>query len=130
MPDVQEAIEFLRHANDAESENRQLGLQALQFRYGDQWPQYAVASRGLERPQLTINETNTYIKKVCNMQRQQRPRGKASPVDSFADPKIAKVITGLGRHIEVNSDADYAYDTAFDFAATIGWGYWRLRTDY
>lgn len=130
MPDVQEAIEFLRHANDAESENRQLGLQALKFRYGDQWPQYAVASRGLERPQLTINETNTYIKKVCNMQRQQRPRGKASPVDSFADPKIAKVITGLGRHVEVNSDADYAYDTAFDFAATIGWGYWRLRTDY
>jgi hypothetical protein len=32
--------------------------------------------------------------------------------------------------VEVNSDADNAYDTAFDFAATIGWGYWRLRTDY
>lgn len=130
MADVNDAIEFLRHANDAESENRQLGLQALQFRYGDQWPQYAVASRGLERPQLTINETNTYIKKVTSQQRQQRPRGKASPVDSFADTKIAKVITGLGRHVEVNSDADYAYDTAFDFSATIGWGYWRLRTDY
>ena len=130
MADVQDAIEFLRHANDAESENRQNGLQALQFRYGDQWPQYAIASRGLERPQLTINETNTYIKKVTNAQRQQRPRGKASPVDDFADKKIAKIITGLGRHIEVQSDADYAYDTAFDFAATIGWGYWRLKTDY
>lgn len=130
MADVQDAIEFLRHANDAESENRQLGLQALQFRYGDQWPQYAVASRGLERPQLTINETNTYIKKVTNAQRQQRPRGKASPVDSFADPKVAKTITGLGRHVEVNSDADYCYDTAFDFAATIGWGYFGLRTDF
>ncbi len=130
MANVDDAIEFLRRANDAESENRQLGLQALQFRYGDQWPQYAVASRGLERPQLTINETNTYIKKVTNAQRQQRPRGKASPVDDHADPKIAKVITGLGRHVEVRSDADNAYDQAFDFAATIGWGYWRLRTDY
>ncbi len=60
----------------------------------------------------------------------QRPRGKASPVDSNADKKVAKVITGLGRHVEVNSDADNAYDTAFDFAARIGWGYWRLRTDY
>jgi hypothetical protein len=130
MADVGDAIEFLHDASDAESDNRQRGLEALKFRYGSQWPQYAVASRGLDRPQLTINETNTYIKKVTNAQRQQRPRGKASPVDNFADKKIAKIITGLGRHIEVNSDADNAYDTAFDFAATIGWGYWRLRTDY
>jgi hypothetical protein len=128
--DPQDAVEFLRQAVDAESDNRGKAVEALKFRYGEQWPAYAIASRGLERPQLTINETNTYIKKVCNLQRQQRPRGKASPVDSFADPKIAKVITGLGRHVEVNSDADNAYDTAFDFAATIGWGYWRLRTDY
>jgi hypothetical protein len=128
--DPQDAVEFLRQANDAESDNRGKAVEALKFRYGEQWPAYAIASRGLERPQLTINETNTYIKKVCNLQRQQRPRGKASPVDDRADPKIAKVITGLGRHVEVNSDADNAYDTAFDFAATIGWGYWRLRTDY
>ena len=127
---VDDAIKFLRQATDAESDNRLLGLAALKFRYGDQWPQYAVNSRGNDRPQLTINETNTYIKKVTNAQRQQRPKGKASPVDSFADKKVAKVITGLGRHVEVNSDADNAYDTAFDFAATIGWGYWRLRTDY
>ena len=127
--DVQEAIEFLRIANDASSDNVSRGELALRFRYGEQWPQYAIASRGLDRPQLTINETNTYIKKVCNQQRQQRPRGRASPVDNFADPKIAKVITGLGKHVETNSDADNAYDTAFDFGATIGWGYWRIRTD-
>jgi hypothetical protein len=123
-----EAVEFLRIANDADSHNRIAGEEALRFRYGDQWPRYAVASRGLDRPQLTINETNTYIKKVTNAQRQQRPRGKASPVDSYADKKIAKVITGLGRHVEVNSDADNAVDTAFDFSATIGWGYWRINT--
>lgn len=128
--DVQDAVDFLRVANDAASENITRGEAALRFRYGEQWPQYAVASRGLDRPRITINETNTYLKKVCNQQRQQRPRGKASPVDNLADPKIAKVITGLGRHVEVMSDADNAYDTAFDFAATIGWGYWRLRTDY
>ena len=130
MADPGDAIEFMRQVNDAESMNRSAGLEALKFRYGDQWPAYAVTSRGQDRPQLTINETNTYIKKVTNSQRQQRPRGKASPVDDNADKKTAKVITGLGRHVEVNSDADNAYDTAFDFAATIGWGYWRLRTDY
>lgn len=127
---VDEALAFMREVDDAESENRSNGLIALQFSYGDQWPDYAVTTRGTDRPRLTINELNTYIKKVTNSQRQQRPRGKASPVDSFADKKIAKIITGLGRHYEVNSDADNAYDTAFEFAARIGWGYWRLRTDY
>lgn len=127
---VEEAVEFLRHSNDADSENRQLALQALKFSYGDQWPQYAAASRGLDRPQLVVNEVNTYIKKITNAQRQARPRGKASPIDSFADKKIAKIITGIGKHCEINSDADSAYDTAFDFSARMGWGYWRLRTDY
>jgi hypothetical protein len=130
VADKDAAVEFLRQAIEAESENRLQGLLALKFRYGDQWPQYAIQSRGNDRPQLTINETNTYIKKVTNSQRQQRPRGKASPIDNFGDKKVAKIITGIGRHVEVNSDADNAYDTAFDFAATIGWGYWRLRTDF
>ena len=130
MPDVQECMEFMQKVNEAESENRQLAMIDLKFRFGEQWPQYAVASRGLDRPQLTINEIDSYIRQVTNMQRQQRPRMKAQPIDDFADKKIAKIITGIFRHIEVNSDADHAYDTAFDFAATMGWGYWRLRTDY
>jgi hypothetical protein len=34
------------------------------------------------------------------------------------------------RHIEVNSDADQAYDTAFDYSVRMGWGYFRVITDY
>lgn len=128
--DPNDAVEFLREAEEAESENRNQGLIALRFVHGDQWPAYAIASRGMDRPQLTINETATYIRKICNMQRQQRPRGKASPIDGLATKEVAKIITGIGRHIEVNSDADNAYDHAYSFAAKIGWGYWRLRTDY
>lgn len=128
--DVQDAVDFLQECNDADSDSRQLGLTDLKFRYGDQWPQYAIASRGLDRPQLTINEIDSYIRQVTNEQRKQRPRIKIHPVDDMADVKIAKVLTGLTRHIEVNSDADNAYDTAFDFAATMGFGYWRVRTDY
>lgn len=127
---VDEAVVFMRQVNDAESENRQLALTDLQFSYGNQWPQQVINMRGNNRVILTINETNAYIKKVENAQRQQRPRGKASPVDNYADKKVAKIITGLGRHIEVQSDADNAYDIAFGFAVRMGWGYWRLRTDY
>lgn len=37
---------------------------------------------------------------------------------------------GSVRHIEVISDAEIAYDTAFESSVTIGFGFWGLKTDY
>lgn len=128
---TEEAVEFLRLVSETDSENRADGMEDLRFRYGDQWPAQIQNSRKLEnRPALTINETDSYCRQITNAMRQQRPRIKAHPVDSGADVKIAKVITGLTRHIEVNSDADNAYDLAGDYAVTMGWGYWRIRCDF
>lgn len=123
--------DFLDLCNAAETNNRASALQDLQFRYGDQWPTAITNARKLEaRPEFTINEVDGYVRQVVNGIRQQRPRGRADPTSSGADKEVAKIVTGLGRHIEVASDADNAYDTAVDFAATMGWGYWRVRTDY
>lgn len=127
----EEAVEFLRDVAEVESSNRVEGLEDLKFRFGDQWPAIIQNSRNLEsRPCLTINEVDAYCRQVENQQRQQRPRIKVHAVDNIADPKIAEVLGGITRHIEVNSDADWAYDTAFMFADTIGWGYFRMRTDF
>jgi hypothetical protein len=88
-------------------------------------------SRNLEaRPCLTINKIDAYVRQVTNQQRQQRPRIKVHPVNNLADYKIAQVLEGITRHIEVNSNADTAYDTAFDYAVRMGWGYWRINTKY
>ncbi len=125
-----DAVEFLRRSQDADNDNRTKALVDLQFVNGDQWPAYAMASRGLERPQLTINEIASYIRQVTNNQKQQRPRIKAQPTNDQADVKVAKVITGLIRHIQVNSNADTAFDTAFEYGAKMGWGYWRLLAKY
>lgn len=131
MAKPDEAVEFLRHVSDVESQNRVAGLDDLKFRFGDQWPIEIQNSRNLEsRPCLTINEVDSFCRQVENQQRQQRPRIKVHAVDDVADPKTAKTIQGLCRHIEVNSNADQAYDRAFMFADTIGWGYFRMRTDY
>jgi hypothetical protein len=51
-------------------------------------------------------------------------------MNSEANAKVADIITGIFKHIEVNSDADTAYDTAGEYAVRIGWGYWRVITDY
>lgn len=128
---VQEVVEFLRQVSDKESTNRANASDDIRFRYGDQWENNDLRSRQSEsRPFLTINETDTYCRQITNQQRQQRPRIKVHPVNDTSDVKVAKVINGLIRHIEVSSDADNAYDIAFDSVVTMGWGYWRILTDY
>jgi hypothetical protein len=117
--------------NDADSTNRAEALMDVKFAAGDQWPVEIQNSRNLEsRPCLTINKIDAYIRQVTNQQRMQRPRIKVHPVNNLADYKIAQVIEGITRHIEVNSNADTAYDTAFDYAVRMGWGYWRINTRY
>jgi len=126
-----DAVQFLRESNDAEAHNRQEGLDDLQFSYGDQWNAQMQNARQLEaRPWFVINETDSYIRQICNQMRQQRPRIKAHGVNSSADAKTAEIITGICRHIEELSDADNAYDMAGEFAVRMGWGYWRLTGDY
>ena len=128
---INEAIKFWRLVNDADSTNRAEALMDVKFAAGDQWPVEIQNSRNLEsRPCLTINKIDAYIRQVTNQQRMQRPRIKVHPVNNLADYKIAQVIEGITRHIEVNSNADTAYDTAFDYAVRMGWGYWRINTKY
>ena len=128
---ISEAIEFLRQAAEADTTNRAEALDDVKFAAGDQWPVEIQNSRNLEaRPCLTINKVDAYVRQICNQQRQQRPRIKCQGMNNQTDAKMAQMITGICRHVEVNSNADHAYDTAFDFAVRMGWGYWRVTTDY
>ena len=130
-PRISEAIEFLRQAAEADTTNRAEALDDVKFAAGDQWPVEIQNSRNLEaRPCLTINNVDAYVRQICNQQRQQRPRIKCQGMNNETDAKMAEIITGICRHVEVNSNADHAYDTAFDFAVRMGWGYWRVTTDY
>jgi hypothetical protein len=128
---IADAMNFLRLANEADSNNRSDALDDLRFVSGDQWPVEIQNSRNLEaRPCLTINKLDAYCRQIANQQRQQRPRIKVHPCNSYSDKETAQVVEGICRHIEINSDADSAYDKAFESAVRMGWGYWRVVTDY
>ena len=128
---IADAMNFLRLANEADSNNRSDALDDLRFVSGDQWPVEIQNSRNLEaRPCLTINKLDAYCRQIANQQRQQRPRIKVHPCNSYADKETAEVVEGICRHVETNSDADSAYDKAFESAVRMGWGYWRVVTDY
>lgn len=130
-PLIAEAQEFLKWANDADTMNRQEALEDLKFGGGDQWPVELQNSRNLEsRPVITVNKVDNYCRQVSNQQRQQRPRIKVHATNTHEDMIDAQVIQGIIRHIEVNSNADHAYDNAFEYAVRMGWGYVRVRTDY
>lgn len=116
---------------DAEHGGRAEAVDDLRFLKGEQWPAGAEQQRKLEgRPCMTFNQMPAIIQQVTNDQRQNTPSIKVHPVDDNADVETAEVIQGLIRHIEYDSNADAAYDTAVNAAATHGFGVWRLLTEY
>jgi hypothetical protein len=118
-------------AEEAESACRKLALDDLKFSAGEQWSEQSMKMREAEKkPCLTINRIPQFIRQITNDQRQNRPAIKVSPVDNKADVETAKIYQGMIRHIEYSSDADIAYDTAFDSAVRCGFGYYRILTEY
>lgn len=114
-----------------ETPNRIAGLEDKKFEAGDQWPQ-SVIDRRMEdnRPCFTMNSMPTFVKQVTNEQRQNRPQINVSPIGDRSDRDVAKMLRGMIRYIERDSHAELAYDTSFDGAASIGWGYFRDVTEY
>lgn len=121
----------MEQAISAESENRKAALDDKMFVAGNQWPVEVMAQRNLDkRPCLTINKLPTFIHQVVNAQRENRPSINVSPVGDRSDPEVAKMYRGVIRFIERDCFADIAYDTAFDDAVTMGWGYFRILTEW
>ena len=128
---LRKAVKQFARAETKESKNRQMALEDLRFKNGEQWPEDIKASRTIEkRPCLTINKMQTFVHQITNDQRQNRPSIGVSPVGDRSDPQTAKDYKGLIKAIERQSKADIAYDTGFDSAVSIGWGYWRILTEY
>lgn len=128
---LKEAHARFELAAEAESSIRSKALEDFKFRAGDQWPLEVKNNREADgRPCLTINQAPQFIQKITNNQRANRSTIRVSPLDDQASIKTAKMIQGLIRSIERNSNADVAYDRALDSSATGGFGYFRVITDY
>jgi len=115
----------------ATSDDRNLAKEDFLFGEGEgHWDDDVVTTASAATPQLTINLTDALVNRVVNNIKEQRPRGKAHPVGDGADIDRAKVINGIGRHVEYRSQASVAYDTAADCAVRAGWGYARLVAEF
>lgn len=125
-----EARDYLRASIAADGDNRTNGLDDLKFAAGDQWSPQDRRQRELSgRPCLTINKIPTFLHQVTNDQRQNKTAAKIHPV-ADADKRKAEVVQGVVRHIEYASNASVATGTAVASAAAIGFGYYRIVTQY
>lgn len=132
---LKESREGLEARIDDERNQRELMRDDMRFAALDQWPNELRNARENDvvngpRPCLTIDQVNQYITQVSNDMAKNRPSIKTRPVDDVADPETAKIFQGLIRHIEDQSKASVAYNTAGDSACTIGLGFVRVITDY
>lgn len=128
---LKQARARFREAEEAEREIREEARKDLRFVAGEQWPERVRRERELaSRPALTINRLPTFVQQIVNQMRQNKPAIKVAPVDSGVDKDTARVMQGLIRHIEYDSDAQVAYQSAYEAAATCSFGAFRITTDY
>lgn len=109
---------------------RSAALASLKFIAGDQWDSTVLASRNKAgRPALTFNRCHTFVQQVSNEARQNKPQIKYVPAEE-GDKDTAEVYEGLARHIQYDSEAQVAYETALEYSAGGGFGFYRFLTDY
>jgi len=127
---IDECIRNMQDAISRDGDNRRMALDDLTFVNGDQWDPTVKADRVADRrPCLTINKLPTTVHQLTNTQRQNVPSIKVHPI-SDGTKKLAEIVQGGIRAIEYRSLAHVCYDTAVNNAATMGFGYFRLVTEY
>lgn len=131
-----EAKARYQRCEDFEADFRKLFNDDLKFCNADsdngyQWPDAMRKQRNEDaRPCLTINKTRQHALMVINEAKENKPSVKVSAVGGDASYESAQVYEGVIRHIEYQSNAADAYDTALEFQVKGGIGYWRVVTEY
>lgn len=128
--DMQLMRDRYESATDAEGENRDLALSDLRFVSipGEAWDE-AQRKKRRGRPCYEMPILRSHWRQVVNDQKKARPGIKVRP-QRDAEAKDADLRAGLIRNIEAISNAENAYDNAFETLTAGGFGAWRVKTEY
>lgn len=117
-------------AEEVDRDNRVLGIEDLKFVTipGHQWDaKQRKARRG--RPCYEFPILRSHWRQVVNDQKKARPGIKVRAVED-GDAKGAELRQGIIRNIESVSNAERAYDAAFESLTACGFGAWRVVTEF
>lgn len=127
---MKEMRERYERAVQADQENRALALEDLRFVAvpGHQWEESQKKARK-GRPCYEFPVLRSHWRQVVNDQKKARPGIKVRAVED-GDAKGAELRQGIIRNIEATSNAERAYDGAFELLTAGGFGAWRVKTQY
>lgn len=128
-----EVMECWKDGMAAERENYRLAAEDMRFVDDDgpaaQWEANALTKRA-GRPCYTFDRTSSSIDQVKGDQRQNSPGIIIRPTDAQSSRETATIFEGIIRDIESCSQAQIAYDNAFDCSIKGGVGYWAIMPYY
>lgn len=131
---IAEIKERYKEADDGWRDIYEEAEKDLAFVYdvGDgQWPTDVRTAREKDnRPIITVNKLQKFVRQLRGDMMTNRPRIKVIPVDDKADVNMAELYNGLIRQIEYLSNAPVAYDTGYMHAVSGGVGFFRIITKY
>jgi len=128
---IQQARERFRVAKEASADQRRDFKESMRMTFGEQWDTATKTARvKAGRPALSFPVLHTYVQRITNQARKERPQPKVNAVGEGASQQVADVYEGLFRHVHTASNADVAYDGAVETAAAGGWGFYEFTTEY
>lgn len=115
---------------DFDSEQRERAIDDMKFAFvaGHQWDSHLTKKRR-GRPCYEFNQQRQMVRRITGQQLKNKPQIKVRAVEDN-DVGTADVINGLIKNIEVQSSAENAYDTAFQWACGGGYGVLRVVAEY
>lgn len=127
---MKEMRERYDRAVEADKENRETALEDFRFVAvtGHQWDEHQRKTRK-GRPCYEFPVLRSHWRQVVNDQKKARPGIKVRAVED-GDAKGAELRQGIIRNIEATSNAERAYDSAFELLTACGFGAWRVTTAY
>jgi hypothetical protein len=131
-PVIKRMLAFHKLSEDWSQDNRKAGLKALKFRKGGdfQWEGNMLNLRKADnKPSESYNQVPQFVHQITNDMRQNMPSVKFLPGND-GSKEVAEKYEDLARAIQATSEAQVARSKAADSQVTIGWGYWRLITEY
>lgn len=113
---------------DTEQRRRCVSDMKFAFVSGMQWDEHLTKKRR-NRPCYEFNRIRQLIRRVTGQQLKNKPNIKVRATEDN-DVDTAEIYNGLIKNIEVQSNAEEAYDTAFQWACGGGFGVIRVVSEY
>jgi len=124
---------MLERANKAfsfDTEQRRKARDDMKFAFvaGNQWDDHLTRKRR-NKPNYEFNRIRQLIRRVTGQQLKNKPEIKVRATEDN-DVDTAEIYNGLIKNIEVQSSAENAYDTAFQWSCGGGFGVLRVTAQY